>query len=627
METGVFVGGEAGEGYQRLFAALPLPALVIDRLGFIRMANGQASEYLGLSTTAWLQRRSLMGMLSAADRKKLMWRLADSTGQDVFEMRSVQLQLATAHVRPCDLHLVHLGSALTLEPMSLVVLVDRGLESEFQSNQERLREQTSRLADAIWASQSGFWEWHLPTDVLQLDDRFAQILGHARDGLRHLDAIGVSDLIHPDDRPRVRDLINGLTPEREPTFNVRVRMAHHDGGWVWVRNRGRVLDWDDHDRPLRLGGAIHDISQEVEREDALRAAKEQAEASERMKSEWLANVGHEVRTPLNSVLGIVQLMQERAADDVQREYLRQVAESAEVLRQTLDDLLDNAKLEAGKLVIESLSIDMAEFTRSIMAVFGHEARAKGLTLSCELNSAVPLILEGDPLRLRQVVTNLVSNALKFTSQGSVEVMFTGQHDPALEHFRLHVTVTDTGLGIAPSARERLFTPFYQADASATRRYGGSGLGLSICRRLVQLMGGAIGVDSTPGAGSRFWFQVPMKLGPAPARDPNASRHALRLSTRLPDAVRAQTERAQVGASSEAPSSPSESTAVPLNPLLSALERSLLLHEPHARHICESMWDTHDAEFRALLVQIHKWIGDVEFDAAIRALADWKAKRL
>lgn len=619
-EFGSFTRGESGEGYRRLFDALPVPAVVLDTRGFIRLANPQASDFLGLSTHAWLQRRSLLQLLPPEDRQRLMWRLSDRSGLDVHEMRSLRIQVDASTVVPCDLHLVHLGPPVTHEPLVLAVLVDRALESELRASEDRLRAQSRRLADAMWASQGGFWEWDVARDVVIHDERFSQVLGLPQLPSGPAPGQVMNDLIHPEDRSEVRKAILNRRSRQDPNFSIRMRMQHHAGGWVWLNTRGRVLEWnDDTDQPTRVGGAIYDVSLEAEREEELRAAKDRAVASERLKSQWLANVGHEVRTPLNSVLGLVQLMQERATDDSQRETLKRIAESAEQLRQTLDDLLDNAKLEAGQVVIEQVDIDIHDLAQSVIAVFGPEAAAAGLELRGQVLPHVPRRVVGDPLRLRQIIHNLVSNALKFTQRGSVQLTIDGRHHALGDEMLLQVSVSDTGIGIDPLAHDRLFTPFFQADASTTRQYGGSGLGLSICKRLAELMGGQIGVVSSPGQGSRFWFTAKVQVNEAEQVQAESRGLALAAGTAPPSTagalssaqVREDLVRSEVH-HSEAPVAETRSAA-------SDLLRLLVLHDPRAIHLCEALHQKADPSSRAVLAQVLRRLRNFDFDSALREM--------
>jgi signal transduction histidine kinase/CheY-like chemotaxis protein/HPt (histidine-containing phosphotransfer) domain-containing protein len=240
----------------------------------------------------------------------------------------------------------------------------------------------------------------------------------------------------------------------------------------------------------------------------LNDAKQAAEAATLAKGEFLATMSHEVRTPLNGIIPMLDLLQSSKLSPDQREMLNTALQSSRQLLRIVDDILDYSKLEANRLQLETVSLNLRELLDSVIRLLERQAQAKGLRLALHIEHDVRAAFRGDPLRLRQIVSNLVSNALKFTERGSVSVHVT-KIGESRAHHQLRFEVRDTGVGISPEAASKLFSAFSQADASTTRLYGGTGLGLAICKRIVDLMNGRIGVESELGRGSVFWFEVPM----------------------------------------------------------------------------------------------------------------------
>jgi two-component system sensor histidine kinase/response regulator len=310
---------------------------------------------------------------------------------------------------------------------------------------------------------------------------------------------------HPDDREWVsRYARRATTEQRDHSMDYRV--FAQDGRVVWLRNIVTVII--EEGQPIELVGVMTDISEYKAAEDALEAAHAQALAATRAKSEFLASMSHEIRTPMNAVIGLTGILLETPLQPDQRQLIETVRASGDALLSIINDILDFSKVESGKLQLETIAFDLGTVVEEVVSLMAERAATKSLELTCLVDADVPADLVGDPGRIRQVLLNLVGNAIKFTARGDVAVRVTLQHE-APGKVVVRCEVRDTGVGVPREAQARLFEAFTQADASTTRRFGGTGLGLAISRRMIELMGGNIGVDSQPGLGSTFWFVVPL----------------------------------------------------------------------------------------------------------------------
>jgi signal transduction histidine kinase/ActR/RegA family two-component response regulator len=329
-----------------------------------------------------------------------------------------------------------------------------------------------------------------------------------------------NEAVHPDDRRATLDAYERAKRDGGP-MQAEFRLNRSDRE-VWVS--GTFADYrDDAGRRATRLGVLVDITHRKEIEHALEVARTEAEAANQAKSDFLATVSHEIRTPLNGVLGMTQAMAADQLSDVQRERLEIVQRSGEGLLAILNDLLDLSKIEAGKLELEEIEFDLGEMVRSAMSTFMALANDKGVGFELDMAEAEG-VYRGDPVRVRQVIYNLVSNALKFTQVGQISVSVRRELDQLL------VEVADSGIGMSEAALARLFSKFSQADRSTSRNYGGTGLGLAICKQLVELMGGSIAVQSELGGGTSFKVRLALPYVGAPQVIASPSPHTATSNT-------------------------------------------------------------------------------------------------
>lgn len=333
----------------------------------------------------------------------------------------------------------------------------------------------------------------------------------------------ITSFVHPDDLQAVRDAMRRDYSSASNPVAVEYRFRHRDGSWRALESMGQLrssptgqFSFIVNSRDVTERRRADERQQALLR--ALSEAHKTAEAATRAKSDFLANMSHEIRTPMNAVLGLTELLLDSSLNSEQRRQLEMVRDAGEVLLTLLNDILDLSKIEADQVTLESIPISISGIVHATASLFALGAREHGLEMLVDIDAHVPRYVLGDPTRLRQVLTNLIGNAIKFTPEGEVEVSARLERveddDPVIRF-----AVRDTGVGIPPEKLETVFKDFSQADASTTRRYGGTGLGLSISQRLVHLMGGHIGLTSAVGVGSEFAFSIRMPLADAPSAAP------------------------------------------------------------------------------------------------------------
>lgn len=370
--------------------------------------------------------------------------------------------------------------------------------------EQQLLESNERFNLAVDGSSDGIWDWDIANNKVYFSARWKSILGYGRDELE--DEFEVwKKLIHPKDLPNVlktlKEYLTGKISVYEPEF----RMKHKNGSWIWILARATAL-WNEEGTPYRMAGSHTDITLRKIQEAEIIKAREEAEKAATVKSEFLSNMSHEIRTPMNAIIGLTNILMDRGFKGKDYENLKAIKYSANNLLVIINDILDFSKIEAGKLSIENLDYDLKEMLGSLYNSFHFIAEDKGLKLKFKIDKNVPDIIKGDPVRLNQILVNLINNAIKFTPSGNVTVYVH------LKESYLVFSIIDTGIGISESSKKKIFESFTQAYSDTSRKYGGTGLGLAITKRLVALMKGKIGLKSEVGIGSEFIISIPFELG-------------------------------------------------------------------------------------------------------------------
>jgi PAS domain S-box-containing protein len=361
----------------------------------------------------------------------------------------------------------------------------------------------TRLAEAQAMAQTGSYEFDVATRKTIWSDELFRLLGFSPGEIEPSYEAWLSCL-HPDDRATAKQFLRDVIAGKKPGTSD-LRIVHRSGRVCILQRRANEV-LDESGNVFRVVGTMQEVTEQRRIETELRAATIAAETATRIKSEFLANMSHEIRTPMNGVIGMTGLLLDTPLTEEQRQFAETIQLSGEALLSIVNDILDFSKIEAGKLELEIVDMDLAHVVRGTVELLRETTKAKSLELRATIDPDVPAQLRGDCGRLRQVLINLIGNAIKFTSRGEVTLHISADRQTE-EMASLRFRISDTGIGIDLETQARLFQAFTQADGSMSRRYGGTGLGLAICKQLVEKMRGDIGVESVVGAGSTFWFTV------------------------------------------------------------------------------------------------------------------------
>lgn len=418
------------------------------------------------------------------------------------------------------------ASAIIIGPFLIfaLTLMTSLIDQRLSAQAVQLQASEARFRSAFEGASIGMALMGLTGRFLQVNQALCKLVGYSE---QELGATTVQAITHPDDLDASVDSVRRMLAGELSDYRMEQRYVHKQGHVVWVLLSVSLVRSAE-GTALYLIDQIVDITDRKRTQDALvetarqleqtnrdlAQARDAALAADRSKSEFLATMSHEIRTPMNGVIGMTGLLIDTPLTPDQREYAHIVRGSAESLLTIINDILDYSKIEAGKMDLEIIDFDMRAAVEEVLDLLTEKASDKSLELVGLVYATVPTALRGDPGRIRQILVNLVGNAIKFTESGevAVEVTVAERTDKAVT---LRIDVLDTGIGINPAGKARLFQSFSQADSSTTRRYGGTGLGLVISKQLTELMGGTMGVESEPGRGSRFWFTVRLEM-PSPS---------------------------------------------------------------------------------------------------------------
>lgn len=470
-----------------------------------------------------------------------------------FDVLATNFQNMKVALRDKFLEIQHINATLEdrINKRTYEILrINEDLKQEIHRRQQTealLRDREERYELAVSGTNDGIWDWNLQTDEVYYSSSWMRILGYEEKPLpQHIDTW--KNLIHPDDIESVYRDIKNYLDDKTSLYQNAHRLRHLNGDYIWIAAKATCLR-DTTGNPYRLVGTITDITVTKAAEVALAAAKDAAESANRMKSEFLANMSHEIRTPMNAILGFSELLQQQSQDIKHQSYIETIVSSGRMLLTLIDDILDLSKIEAGRLRIHYNTIYIHGILQEINQIFGFKASSKNISLNLVIDSQVPISMIFDEVRLRQILFNVVGNAVKFTHQGSVDITVTcdpvvwqPHHiPPSAMHSEisvfstsasvsssastvssptissaphlvptttLRITIADTGIGIDPKEHELIFEAFRQSEGQSNRRYEGTGLGLTITKRLTEMLGGTVSLKSSIGQGSLFILVFP-----------------------------------------------------------------------------------------------------------------------
>jgi PAS domain S-box-containing protein len=488
---------ETEEKYQAILADINDGYYEVDLAGNLTFCNKAARAIVGYSIDELLGMNpsQIIGEENAA-RLRQSYKEVYRTGKPERELEFEILRKdGTRRFAAASVSLIDDGSGHSVGFRGIIRDI-----TERKRGEEALRHSEERYRSIIEDMHDGYYEMDLKGNLTFVNDALCQLHKRSRDELIGTNNRDYMDAVTAD---RMASLFKQVYVTGEPVRGFVWKRTRADDGERWFEFSASLVK-DAVGKPSGFRGISRDITQRIMDGEALQKAKDAAEAANQAKSEFLANMSHEIRTPMNGIIGMTELTLETPLSPVQREYLETVKKSADALLSVINDVLDFSKIEAGKLEIDLVDFHLGECVEDTMKSLALRAHQKGIELGWHISREAPDTLLGDSGRLRQILINLVGNAIKFTNQGEVSVRVTAE-TRTVDDLLLHFAVSDTGIGIAEEKQKEIFEAFFQADSSTTRTFGGTGLGLTISSKLVAMMGGQLWVESQPGSGSTFHF--------------------------------------------------------------------------------------------------------------------------
>lgn len=472
-------------------------------------------------------------ILSIADHKARILQLNDEALASERTLLKQRIEILDAKKRQY-LQLLLAGAAGVA---LLVFLFNAGLlynQSRRFSAEQSLKDSEERFALALEGTNDGIFDWNLKTDKIFFSKQFYKMLGQDREAF-----VGtINDfkaLLHPDDDIKVWQYMERYLHREIADYSNTFRMQHSNGSWIWVQSRAKAT-YDSTGTPVRVVGSNADITFVKEYQENLKNEKLAAEKASRAKSDFLAHMSHEIRTPLTAISGIAEIFQRHQSnlDDKQRQLIKTLYLSTATLKDLVNDVLDFSKIESGELELTFEDFYLIELFEQVVSIMSVNAREKGINFTLDYQAVRDVAFSGDRLRMRQVLINLIGNAIKFTEKGSVIVSVMREEIDGMAQMKIRIA--DSGIGIAKENHDMIFERFKQADSSDSRKYQGTGLGLPISSRLVKLMGGSITLESDLGKGSIFTVILPLRQVGSLPEDGNDQVLNKKLSDRIKASV-------------------------------------------------------------------------------------------